>query len=81
MKYTFLYQKFLKEFKIHKDSIDFISLSGQTVYHNPLKQISIQLGSGKVIANNFKIKHLILGKMTLKIKAKAKQVHIIIDIF
>ena len=48
--------KFLKEFKINKDSIDFISLSGQTVYHNPLEKISIQLGSGQVIANNFKIK-------------------------
>ena len=54
--YILYIRKFLNEFKINKDSIDFISLSGQTVYHNPLKQMSIQLGSGKVIANNFKIK-------------------------
>ena len=54
--YILFIRKFLNEFKINRDSIDFISLSGQTVYHNPLKQISIQLGSGKVIANNFKIK-------------------------
>ncbi len=54
--YILFIRKFLNEFKINKDSIDFISLSGQTVYHNPLKQISIQLGSGKVIADNFKIK-------------------------
>ena len=54
--YIHFIRKFLKEFKNNKDSIDFISLSGQTVYHNPLKQISLQLGSGKVIANNFKIK-------------------------
>ena len=54
--YIFFIGKFLNEFKIKKDSIDFISLSGQTVYHNPLKKISIQLGSGKIIADNFKIK-------------------------
>ncbi len=54
--YILFIRKFLNEFKINRDSIDFISLSGQTVYHNPLRQISIQLGSGKVIANNFKIK-------------------------
>ena len=54
--YILYIRKFLNEFKIIKDSIDFISLSGQTVYHNPLKNITIQLGSGKVIANNFKIK-------------------------
>ena len=49
-------RRFLNEFKINKASIDFISLSGQTVYHDPLKKLTIQLGSGKVIANNFKIK-------------------------
>ena len=54
--YILFIKKFLNEFKINKDSIDFISLSGQTVYHNPLKKITIQLGSGKVIANSFKIK-------------------------
>ena len=54
--YISFIRKFLNKFRINKDSIDFISLSGQTVYHNPLKQISIQLGSGKVIADNFKIK-------------------------
>ena len=53
--FIFFIRKFLNEFKIKKSSIDFISLSGQTVYHNPLKKITIQLGSGKVIANNFKI--------------------------
>ena len=49
-------KKFIKEFKIKNNYIDLISLSGQTVYHNPLEQISIQLGSGKEIANQFKIK-------------------------
>ena len=48
-------KKFLKQFKINIYFIHLISLSGQTVYHNPLKRISIQLGSGKVIANEFKI--------------------------
>ncbi len=54
--YIYFIRKFLNEFKIDKNSIDFISLSGQTVYHNPLKKISIQLGSGRVIADKFKIK-------------------------
>ncbi len=54
--YIYFISKFLNEFKINKNYIDFISISGQTVYHNPVKKITIQLGSGKVIANNFKIK-------------------------
>ncbi len=49
-------KKFLTEFKLKKNFIDVISLSGQTVYHNPSGSISIQLGSGKIIANEFKIK-------------------------
>ena len=54
--YIYFIRKFLNEFKINRVTIDFISLSGQTVYHNPKEKITIQLGSGKVIANNFKIK-------------------------
>ena len=54
--YIYFIGKFLKEFKINKESIDFISISGQTVYHKPLEKITIQLGSGQVISNNFKIK-------------------------
>ena len=54
--YIYFIRKFLNEFKNNIHSIDFISLSGQTVYHKPLENITIQLGSGKVIANNFKIK-------------------------
>ena len=54
--YIYFIGKFLSELKINKKSIDFISLSGQTVYHNPLEKITIQLGSGKIIANFFKIK-------------------------
>ncbi len=49
-------QKYLKEFNINNKKIDLISLSGQTVYHNPRKKISIQLGSGKFIANKTNIR-------------------------
>ena len=37
---------------INKKNIDLISISGQTVYHDPLNKISIQLGNGKKIAKN-----------------------------
>ena len=69
--YIFFIRKFLNEFKINKDKIDFISLSGQTVYHDPLKKITIQLGSGKLLQIILKLKlFVILEKMILKIKAK-----------
>jgi len=47
---------FLKEKKINKKNIDLISISGQTVYHNPSNKISIQLGNGEKIAKKIKIK-------------------------
>ncbi len=47
---------FLKQKKINKKNIDLISISGQTVYHDPSNKISIQLGNGKKIARNLKIK-------------------------
>ena len=49
-------KKFFQEVKIKKKDIDFISLSGQTILHNPNKKISIQLGNPKLISNFFKIK-------------------------
>ncbi len=47
---------FLKQKKINKKNIDLISISGQTVYHDPSNKISIQLGNGEKIAKNLKIK-------------------------
>ena len=47
---------FLKQKKINKKNIDLISISGQTVYHDPSNKISIQLGNGNKIAKNLKIK-------------------------
>ncbi len=44
--------KFLKEFKVKK--FDYISLSGQTIFHNPDKKISIQLGDAKLVSKTFK---------------------------
>lgn len=46
--------KFLSEFKIQK--FDYISLSGQTIFHNPEKKLSIQLGNAKIISNTFQKK-------------------------
>ena len=47
---------FLKQKKINKKNIDLISISGQTVYHDPSNKISIQLGNGNKIAKNLKVK-------------------------
>ncbi len=47
---------FLKQNKISKKNIDLISISGQTVYHDPINRISIQLGNGEKIAKKIKIK-------------------------
>ena len=48
-------KKFLKEFTIIKNGIDYISLSGQTILHIPNKNISLQLGNPTLISNFFKI--------------------------
>ena len=48
--------KFFTEFDIKKNKVELIGLSGQTVYHNPQKKITIQLGSAEKISNFFKIK-------------------------
>jgi len=48
--------KFFNEFDIKSYNVDIIGLSGQTMYHNPEKKITIQLGSAKKISNFFKIK-------------------------
>ena len=48
--------KFLKQKKISKKNIDLISISGQTVYHDPKNKITVQLGNGKKIAKNLNIK-------------------------
>ncbi len=47
-------KKFVLKNKIKH--IDIISLSGQTMYHNPKKNITIQLGNGEKISDHFKIK-------------------------
>ena len=47
--------KFINEYKINKKKINFIGLSGQTVYHNPKKKISIQLGDPETLSKKLKI--------------------------
>ena len=46
---------FMKNPKIALYKIDLIGLSGQTIFHNPDKKYSIQLGSGKSIYKEMKI--------------------------
>ena len=50
--------KYIKKFVLKNKikNIDIISLSGQTMYHNSKKNITIQLGNGKNISDYFKIK-------------------------
>ncbi len=44
--------KILNKYKKH---IDFIGYHGQTIYHNPLKKISVQLGNADLLSNLTKI--------------------------
>ena len=46
---------FIKLIKQKNNKIDLIGLSGQTIFHNPDKKYSIQLGSGKKIYQKLKI--------------------------
>ena len=54
-KFIQLINKFIIEYKINKQTIDFIGLSGQTIYHNPKKKKTIQYGSCKDIQKKVKI--------------------------
>lgn len=44
---------FIEENKI--ENIDFISSHGHTIFHQPNKKLSLQIGAGHIIANNCKI--------------------------
>ena len=48
-------KKFILKYQINIKEIDYISLSGQTLLHQPDKKLSIQLGNPKFISNYFKI--------------------------
>ena len=48
-------KKFFKEYKINKNNIDFISLSGQTILHIPSKKLTLQIGNPKIISQYFKL--------------------------
>lgn len=54
-KFLYMTNKFINEFNIDSSIIDFIGLSGQTVFHKPDKKKSIQLGSGKFLSKYLKI--------------------------
>ena len=51
---THYIKKFIKEFSISK--IDLISSHGHTVFHNPKKKITLQIGNGYIINKNTKLK-------------------------
>ena len=55
-KFIRMINKFIKDNKINRNSIDYIGFSGQTIFHNPFKKKSIQLGSCKEIQKKIKIK-------------------------
>ena len=48
-------KRFIKEINHKYSVIDMIGLSGQTIYHNPIKKYSIQLANGKKIYQKTKI--------------------------
>jgi len=65
--YASLVQQFIEEHSINR--IDFFANHGQTVYHNPSIQKTVQIGCGKTIAeqtglqtiNNFRVNDVALG--------------------
>ena len=48
-------KRFLKDFNIKNNSVDYISMSGQTILHLPNKKFTLQIGDPQLIANYFKI--------------------------
>lgn len=46
---------FIGEFKIKKDTIDFISSHGHTIFHQPEKKLTTQIGNGANISSTTKI--------------------------
>ncbi len=48
--------KFLKEKRIKKNKLDLVSISGQTIIHDPKNKISIQIGCPQFISNKLKLK-------------------------
>ena len=61
--------EFIKKTKYKKKNVDFIGLSGQTIFHDPKNQYSLQLSSGKdlqkklniPVVSNFRDKDILLG--------------------
>ena len=52
-------QSFLKDFKVNIKDINIVGFHGQTIYHNANKKISIQMGSGKYLANFFGVPFIV----------------------
>lgn len=55
-KFIQIIKKFIKDYNIKNSSIDYIAISGQTVFHKPKYKKTIQLGSCKEIQKKFKLK-------------------------
>ena len=54
-RFTIFLKNFIKIIKLQSKEIDLIGLSGQTIFHNPNRKYSIQLGCGKKIYQKIKI--------------------------
>ena len=63
-KFYKIIKRFIKENKINKKFIDYIGISGQTIFHDPKNKISIQLGSCRKIQKKINIK--IIGNFRKK---------------
>lgn len=61
--------EFLKEFELDKSKIDFIASHGHTIFHQPEKRLTTQIGCGQSIAftsgipviNDFRTKNVLAG--------------------
>ena len=55
-KFIQIIKQFIKEYSIEYSSIDYIGISGQTVFHDPKNKKTIQLGSCKKIQKKLQLK-------------------------
>ncbi len=70
-KFIQIIKKFIKEYDIKYSSIDYIGISGQTVFHDPKNKKTIQLGSCKKIQK--KKYYMIIAQIKSNISGQVKQ--------
>ena len=72
---THYIKKFTKEFSISK--IDLISSHGHTIFHNPKKKITLQIGNGYIINKNTNLKLFVILELKTCMLSMARVPHLV----